>query len=97
MALFGVEIRGDGAGQRTKNSRSELEVPLARKATTIARLSEPWIKAESTLSAFLCGIISTIDVSRTSLGGARAMWARLTLRASAMPQPCSRGTLGWGH
>ncbi len=58
MALFGVEIRGDGAGQRTKNSRSELEVPLARKATTIARHSEPWIKTESMLSALLCGIIS---------------------------------------
>jgi hypothetical protein len=58
VAPLGVKVRGGGAGQRTNNSRGELEVPLARKATTIACLGELWIKAESTLSALLCDVIS---------------------------------------
>ena len=82
-------------GQSTDASCSELEVPFARLAATKTRLKEPWIKDESAASTLLSGVISVEYLAHQ--GSTHAMKAKLTLLASAMLQPCSRGIWQWAR
>lgn len=78
----------------TDNSPGKLEVTLACKATTIARLSETWVQNKSTIGAMLGSVIPDVVMCHYIPIVAQTYAQRetqLTLPVLTMLKPCLTG------